>query len=68
LAGTKLSIDNSFNVAAHVGVDFRMSSNWLFTVDARWIKLDTKAKVNGVDVGTVKVDPMVYGVAVGYRF
>jgi outer membrane protein len=68
LAGAKLSVDNSFNVAAHAGVDFRLNPNWLFTVDARWIKLDAKAHVNGVDVGTVKVDPMVYGVAVGYRF
>jgi outer membrane protein len=68
LAGTRLSVNDSFNVAAHAGVDFRINPKWLFTVDARWIKLDAKAKVNGVDVGTVKVDPLVYGVAVGYRF
>lgn len=68
LAGAKLSVNDSFNVAAHAGVDFNLNPNWVFTVDARWIKLDAKAKVNGVDVGTVKVDPLVYGVAVGYRF
>jgi len=68
LAGTRLSVNNSFDFAAHAGVDFRINPNWLFTVDARWIKLNSKAKVNGVDVGTVNVDPLVYGVAVGYRF
>jgi len=68
LAGTRLSVNNSFDFAAHAGVDFRINPNWLFTVDARWIKLDGKAKVNGIDVGTVKVDPLVYGVAVGYHF
>jgi outer membrane protein len=68
LAGTKLSVGNSFGVAAHAGVDFRINPKWLFTVDARWIKIGVKAKVNGTDVGTVNVDPLVYGVAVGYRF
>lgn len=68
MTGTKLSVDNSFNVAAHAGVDFHFGSNWLFTVDARWIKLDAKAHVNGIDVGTVKVDPLAYGLAIGYHF
>lgn len=68
LAGATLRVGNSFDVAAHAGVDFRINPQWLFTVDARWIKLDAKAKVNGTDVGTVKVDPLVYGVALGYRF
>lgn len=68
LAGTKLSVDDSFGVAAHAGLDFRINPQWLFTVDARWMNIDAKAKVNGASVGTVHVDPLVYGVAVGYRF
>ncbi|RAP57111.1 OmpW family outer membrane protein [Oleiagrimonas sp. MCCC 1A03011] len=68
LAGTRLSVNDSFGVAAHAGLDFRLNPKWLFTVDARWINIDAKAKVNGVSVGTVHVDPWVYGVAVGYRF
>jgi outer membrane protein len=68
LAGTKLSIGDSFGLAAHAGVDFKLNDKWLFTVDARYIGLGVDAKVNGAKVGKVHVDPMVYGVAVGYRF
>ena len=68
LAGTKLSVGNSFGVAAHAGLDFKINDAWLFTVDARWMNIDATAKVNGASVGKVHVDPMVYGVAVGYRF
>lgn len=68
LAGTKLSLDDSFGVAAHGGVDFRLNERWLVTLDARWIKIGTDAKVNGTKVGTVHIDPFVYGIAVGYRF
>ncbi len=68
LSGTKLSVGDSLGVAAHAGLDFNINPKWLFTVDARWMKISAKAKVNGVDVGTVHVDPLVYGVAVGYRF
>lgn len=68
LAGTQLAVDDSWGVAAHVGVDFRFDARWLLTVDARWIDIDAKAKVNGAEVGKVHVDPWVYGVAVGYRF
>jgi outer membrane protein len=68
LAGTKLSLDDSFGVAAHAGIDFRIDERWLVTLDARWIKIGTDAKVNGGKVGTVHIDPIAYGFAVGYRF
>jgi outer membrane protein len=68
LAGTKLSLDDSLGVAAHGGIDFRIDERWLVTLDARWIKIDTDAKVNGTKVGTVHIDPFAYGIAVGYRF
>lgn len=68
LAGTHLDLEDSWGPALHAGVDISLAPNWLFTVDARWIGIETDAKVNGAKVGTVKIDPLVYGVAVGYRF
>jgi len=68
LAGAKLSLDNSFGAAAHAGIDFRVNDRWLFMVDARWIKINPDASVNGAKVGTVHIDPFIYGVGVGYRF
>jgi len=68
LAGAKLDLGDTFGAAAHGGVDFRLNERWLLTLDARWMSIDPKAKVDGAKVGTVHIDPFVYGVAVGYKF
>lgn len=68
LAGTKVGLGNSIGPALHGGVDFRAGDRWLVTLDARWISIDTDVKVNGSKVGTVHIDPLVYGIAVGYTF
>jgi len=68
LAGTRLSLSDSLGPAVHAGIDFQLSPRWLLTVDARWIKIGTDVKVNGTKVGSVDIDPLVYGVAIGYQF
>ena len=68
LTGTDLTLGNSWGFAAHGGLDWRINEQWLAGVDLRWIDIDTTARVNGVKVGTVNVDPLVYGAYVGYRF
>jgi outer membrane protein len=68
LNGTRLDLADSWGGAVHAGVDVRLSDRWLFTADLRWIDIETEARVNGAKVGTVKIDPWVYGVALGYRF
>lgn len=68
LAGTRLNLEPSWGLAAHAGIDFVINPRWSVTLDARWMKLGTDAKVNGAKVGTVDIDPRVIGMAVGYRF
>jgi outer membrane protein len=68
LAGTKLSLDNTIGPAVHGGIDFRLNDRWLIAADARWISIDPNASVNGAKVGKVHIDPLVYGLAVGYKF
>ncbi|WP_425508354.1 OmpW/AlkL family protein [Tahibacter amnicola] len=68
LSGARLSLDNSIGAAAHVGIDFKLDDAWRISVDARWIDIDSDARVNGADVGTVSIDPLVFGVAVGRAF
>lgn len=68
LAGARLDLEDSWGVAAHAGVAFALADRWSLTADLRWMRIRTDAKVDGVKVGTVTVDPLVYGVAVGYRF
>ena len=68
LAGAELDLGNSWGLAAHAGVDFRLADNRAIRLDVRWMDIDTDVSVNGTDVGTVKIDPLVYGVAYVWNF
>lgn len=68
LAGSDLELDSSFGLAAHAGLDFKVGEKGSLRVDARWIDIDTDVKVDGTDVGTVNIDPLVYGVAYVMEF
>jgi len=68
LAGADLDLDNSFGLAAHAGLDFAIGTNKWLRLDARWIDIDTDVEVNGAGVGTVNIDPMVYGAAFVWKF
>ncbi len=63
LAGTKLSLDDSWGVAAHAGIDFAVGERSAVRVDARWIDIETDVKVNGIKVGKADIDPLVYGLS-----
>ena len=68
LAGSDLKLDNSFGVAAQIGADFAINDKWAINVDLRWADIDTDAALDGAPLGTVAIDPFVFGVAVAYKF
>lgn len=68
LRDSKLRLKNSWGLAAHVGADFALSDNSAIRVDARWIDIDTDVRLNGAKVGTVNIDPIVYGAAYVVNF
>lgn len=61
LEGTTLSLDNSFGLAAEVGVDIALNNDWALNLSIRWFDIDTDARLDGADLGTVEVDPYAYG-------
>ena len=68
LEGLDLSVKDSWGLSLEVGVDFMLNDRWLINVDARYIEIETGAFLNGVGIGDVNINPMVYGVHVGYTF
>ncbi len=68
LAGTSLSLDDSFGIATQLGADFELNDRWFLNVDLRWINIETDATLDGADLGSVEIDPFVGGINVGYRF
>ena len=45
-----------------------MDKNWTVSADARYASIAPDAKIDGADTGRVHIDPVVFGVNVGYRF
>lgn len=68
LDGLKLELGDSWGAALHAGLDFKVSERGAVRIDARWIDIDTDVSVGGDDVGTVNIDPLVYGAAYVVRF
>ncbi len=61
---------SSTGLAAQVGVDFKVAKNCFINLDVKYVQLQTDLTVasTGAKVTTVKLDPMLYGVGIGYRF
>ncbi|MDA5339949.1 outer membrane beta-barrel protein [Stenotrophomonas maltophilia] len=68
LAGSKLKLQDSWGLAAHAGVDFAIGEKGALRVDMRWIDIDSKVKLNGEKIGTVNIDPLVYGASYVFKF
>lgn len=68
LAGSDLSLDDSWGVAAQVGLDWMLGDTWFVNADVRWIDINTDAFLDGVFLEEVEIDPMVYSASVGFRF
>ncbi|RYZ71215.1 MAG: OmpW family protein [Lysobacteraceae bacterium] len=68
LAASKLKLDDSWGLAAHAGVDFAMGQRGALRVDVRWADIDTKVELDGAGIGTVNIDPLVYGAAYVLKF
>jgi outer membrane protein len=68
LAASKLKLEDSWGLAAHVGLDFALRERSAIRVDARWIDIDTDVKLDGAGIGTVNIDPIVYGAAYVMKF
>lgn len=68
LAGVPVSLDDSWGVALHAGLDFKIGENGALRTDVRWIDIDTDAKVGGAPIGNVSIDPFTFGVSYIYSF
>ena len=68
LAGAKLDLASSWGAAGEVGLDIDVAPNWFLNTAIMYIDIDTKAKVNGAALGTVGIDPWVFGFNAGMRF
>lgn len=69
---TKIKMKDSFGWALQAGVDVPLNERFFVNLDAKYIKIDTKATLNTTNLGTqsvkVDLDPIVLGVGIGMKF
>ncbi len=59
---------NSYGLAFQAGVDFPLSKNLYLNVDVKKVYIKTDVIAGGNNIGTFKVDPVLVGVGLGWRF
>lgn len=59
----KLELEDSFGLAAQIGVDIPVTETGALRLNARYIDIDTDVKLNGTKIGTAEIDPVVLGIA-----
>jgi outer membrane protein len=71
LGATPLTVDkNSWGGAVQVGFDVALDKKWFLNVDVKkiWIETDVKNRTTGAFVSNLKIDPVVVGLGVGFKF
>lgn len=68
---SKMDLDDSWGLAAQVGMDVALTENWMLNAAVWYIDIDTAAEIEtpaGRIDTNVEVDPFAYMVGVGYKF
>ena len=66
--GLNVELDDSWGLAGQVGVDMMFNEHWFGNVDVRYMSIKSDIEVAGVGIGTVDINPWLFGVSAGYRF
>jgi outer membrane protein len=66
-AGVSLD-SHSWGTAFQAGVDIPLDRNWSINLDVKKVYIRTDVYAAGSSVGRLRVDPVLYGVGLGYRF
>jgi outer membrane protein len=59
---------NSYGAALQAGVDIPLSGNMYLNFDIKKVYIGTDVSLNGAKIGTFKVDPVLVGIGLGWRF
>jgi outer membrane protein len=59
---------DSVGAALQAGVDFRIDGKWSVNLDVKKVQIRSDVDINGVHASRAKIDPVLLGVGVGYRF
>jgi len=64
----KLKLDDSIGLALQIGADYQISPADALRFNVRWIDIDADATLDGADIGTAEIDPVIVGLSYVHRF
>ncbi len=59
---------DSWGFSLQAGVDYKLDKNWSLNFDIKKVQIRSDVFISGAKASEVKVDPLLIGVGVGYRF
>ncbi|BEV72257.1 MULTISPECIES: OmpW family protein [unclassified Paludibacterium] len=59
---------NSWGGALQVGTDIAINKDWFVNLDVKKLYIKTDVDLNGTPLGTLTINPWVYGVGIGTKF
>jgi len=69
LLGGAVTLDqDSWGGALQAGVDIALDRNWSINLDVKKVYIKTRVYSGGANAGTLRLDPVLAGVGIGYRF
>jgi len=60
--------NDSFGLSLQAGVDLRLDDHWSINADIKKVNIRSDVFVGGAKASQVKVDPVLFGLGVGYHF
>ena len=69
-SNSKLEADVTYGVAGQLGFNFQPADakNWGVFADVRYAQVESDVKLDGKDIGTLEVNPLVYTLGYSYKF
>lgn len=68
LGGAARLDHDSTGLALQAGVDIKLDARWSFNVDLKKLQIRSDVVIGGARASRVKVDPLLLGAGLGYRF
>ena len=59
---------SSVGLALQAGIDYKIDKNWSLNFDVKKVQIRSDVFISGAKVSAVKVDPLMIGAGLGYRF
>jgi outer membrane protein len=59
---------SSVGLALQAGIDYKIDRKWSVNFDVKKVQIRSDAFISGTKVSAVKVDPLMIGVGLAYRF